>query len=116
MTVARRDVVDARHGAQRFRTAFENGAHLRARQVPQASHGAGLHRDTLADDGDAVDELLHLGEDVAGQQNRTALGLDLPDRLGECGLHDRVEAAGRLVKQQQLSPRRERGDQRDPLP
>ena len=64
-----------------------------------------------------VAERLDLGQDVAGQQHGAAVGLALGvDPLLEDRLHQRVEAGGRLVEEQQLDVGGERGDQGDLLP
>ena len=69
-----------------------------------------------ADDAHPVGERLGLAEDVAGQQNRAPAVAQLGHALAEGLLHQRVEAAGRLVEQVELGVRRERGDERDLLP
>ena len=69
-----------------------------------------------ADDADAVAQRLDLGEDVAGQQHGRAVLGDPVDLAVEHLLHERVEAAGRLVEEVQLGRGREGGDERDLLP
>ena len=84
--------------------------------MTQLGDGPRLDGRAVADDRHPIRELLHLGEDVARQQHGLARGLHLADRLRECGLHEGVEAAGRLVEEEQLGIGGERGDKRDLLP
>ena len=76
----------------------------------------GLLRTAGADDAHPVAQRFDLGEDVARQQHGAAFGLDLADAVLEDGFHQRVETGGRLVEDQQLGVRRERGDEADLLP
>ena len=69
----------------------------------------------LADDRDPVAGLLDLGQDVAREEDRAALGLRLADDLVERLLDERVEARRRLVEDQQVGPVLERDDQADLL-
>ena len=64
-----------------------------------------------AKDPNPVADRLDLAEDVRGQEDRLAALLGLAHRLAERHLHQRIEAAGRLVEDQQLRAARERGDQ-----
>src|SRR5699024_12223015 len=59
---------------------------------------SGLHRSTVADDGDGVAELLDLGEDVAGQKDGAAVISQFANQLGEGGLHQRIEPGRRLIE------------------
>ena len=54
------------------------------------------------EDGDPVADVLHVGQQVAGQDDRLALLAELADQLLDLGGADRVEARGRLVEQDQL--------------
>ena len=54
------------------------------------------------DDGDAVDDALHLVELVGREEDRATLGDRLPDDARELLLHQRVESGGRLVEYQEL--------------
>ena len=85
--------------------------------MAQVGQGAGLDRAAVPDDGDPVAERLDLGQDVAGQQHGAVAAAHLlADHLAEHRLHQRVQAGGRLVEQQQLDVGGERGDQRHLLP
>ena len=61
-----------------------------------------LDEPAVADDRDAVAGPLDLGQDVARQEDRAALGLRLADERVERLLDERVEARRRLVEDQQL--------------
>jgi hypothetical protein len=67
-----------------------------------------------ADDHDAIDELLHLGEHVARHQHRAALRGQLAQESAHPRDALRVEAVGRLVEHQHLRVP-ERTCQREPL-
>ena len=87
----------------------------RAGEVPQLVERAGLDRAPGPDDPHAMAERLDLGEDVAGQQHGAARGADLGDALLEDRLHQRVQAGGGLVEDQQLGVRGQRRHERDLL-
>ncbi len=87
-----------------------------AGEVAHLGEGAGLHRAAAPDDRDPVGQLLHLGQDVAGQQHRPSGLLGLADHVLEDDLHQRVQARGGLVEQQQLGVGGQRGDDGDLLP
>lgn len=71
----------------------------------------------MVHDGEPVAQRLDLGQDVTGQQHGAVVStLRLPDHLAELLLHQRVQARGRLIEQQQLYVRRERGDECHLLP
>ena len=69
----------------------------------------------VADDRHPVARLLDLGQDVARQEDRPALGLGLADDRVELLLDERVEPGGGLVEEQQLRPVLQRDDQPDLL-
>src|SRR5665647_3282084 len=79
VAVERLKVVHPGQGRETVGAAAERDGHLRARQVAELRDGARLDGGAVADDRHAVGELLHLGEDVAGQQHRAAVGLHLAD-------------------------------------
>ena len=88
----------------------------RAGEVAQLGEVAGLDHPAVADDRHGVAQPFHLAEDVAAQQHG---GTPLAQRLhlvAEDGLHQRVEPGRRLVEEEQLGVRRQRGHQRDLLP
>jgi hypothetical protein len=85
-------------------------------QVPQLGQRAGLHRAAVADDRDPVRQRLGLGQDVAGQQDGAAVLAFAGDAVAEGGFHQRVQAAGGLVEQEELGVAGQRGDQGDLLP
>ena len=105
-----------RYGVQVGGLRVGLGDHRRARQVTQLGQRAVLHGPTGAQDADPVAERLDLGQDVAREQHRAAGAGLLAHALREHRLHQRVEARGGLVEQQQLDVGGERGDQRHLLP
>ena len=68
----------------------------RSARVPDSTQRPG------ADDADPVAQPLDLGQDVAAQQHGVAVVAESVDVLLEDGLHQRVEARGRLVEHEQL--------------
>jgi hypothetical protein len=83
--------------------------------MSQLVEGAVLDDPSLPDDADAVAERLELGQDVAGQEDRSAALPELADVLFEAGLHQRIEPRRGLVQQIQLHVAGERRDQSDLL-
>ncbi len=65
----------------------------------------------LAQDPHAVAQRLDLAEDVRGEEHGLPALLGLPHALAEDHLHQRVQAAGRLIEQQQIGAGGEGGDQ-----
>ena len=70
----------------------------------------------LADQADPIGDVLHLGQDVRGEEDRAAALGGLGDQLVERLLHERVEAARRLVEDEQVGVVHERLDEPDLLP
>ena len=70
----------------------------------------------LPDQADAIGDVLYLGEDVRGEEDRAAALGGLGDELVERLLHERVEAARRLVEDEQVGIVHERLDEPDLLP
>ena len=58
------------------------------------------HEPSVPDDGDAVGDPLDLQELVRREEDRLAARLLLPQKIDELHLHQRVEAAARLVQDQ----------------
>ena len=56
----------------------------------------------LLDDGHAVAHALHFAQDVRGEEDRHPALVLLADELEELALHERVEAGGGLVEEEQL--------------
>ena len=56
----------------------------------------------LADDAHPGAQALHLAQDVRGEENGHAAGILLADQVEELALHERVEAGGRLIQEEQL--------------
>src|SRR5215207_9581581 len=110
------EVVHAGQRVEPHRRLRQLRGDRRTCEVPQLGERAGFHGATRADDADLVAQPLDLGKDVARQQNRSAFVLELVDALGEHRLHQGIEPRRRLVKNQQLDVRGERGDERDLLP
>src|SRR5579884_2082231 len=69
-----------------------------------------------ADDGDAVAELLHLGEQVARENDRDPLAGEPLDERAHVAHPRRVEAGRRLVQQEQPRRAQERGGDAEALP
>lgn len=88
----------------------------RPREVAHLVEGARLDDPPSADDADAIAERLGLGQDVARQERGPPLPHPFPHHVLEHGLHEGVEAGGRLVEEVQLDIGGERRDDRDLLP
>ena len=65
----------------------------------------------VSENPDSVAHRLHLAEDVRGEEDGLPALLGLLHAVPEGDLHQRVQAARRLVEQQQLRAGGERGDQ-----
>ncbi len=76
--------------------------------------GTFLHAPAARQDRDPIGRLLHLGQDVAGDEHRAPLGAERPDQLAD--LHDprRIQAVGGFVQDQERRILEEGG--RDPEP
>ena len=61
-------------------------------------------------------DVLHLVQQVGGQEHGLPAPRRLPDQGLELGLHQRVQPCGRLVHQQQVGPSHQRSHQHDLLP
>ena len=70
----------------------------------------------LADDRDAIGDVLHLGEDVRGEEHRAARRRALAHEAVELLLDEGVETARRLVEDEELRPVHQRLDEADLLP
>ena len=95
--------------------AGEAQLHLVVGEVAQRFGAVDLDEPAVADDRDAVAGPLDLGQDVARQEDRPALGLRLADERVERLLDQRVQARGGLVEDQQLRPVLERDHEPDLL-
>src|SRR5680860_26214 len=71
-------------------------------QMAELCERAALLCTPSSDDGDPITQRLNLRQDVAGQQYRPPLRLDLADAILEHRFHQRVEARRRLVENQQF--------------
>ena len=56
----------------------------------------------FADDADAGAQALDFAEDVGGEENGDAAGVFFADEVEEIALHERVEAGGGLIEEEQL--------------
>src|SRR5262245_21063828 len=83
-------VVYSTQGAQTVGRSGELGRDGRTGEMPHVGEGAGLNRPAEADDRHPVTERFHLGEDVAGEENRTPTCALLVDALLEDLFHQRV--------------------------
>ena len=77
--------------------------------VVLGNHPAGV------DDPDPVADLLHLAEQVPGQQHGPAVGAEFADQPAHVAHPGGVEAIGRLVQDHQLRVLQERGRDAEPL-
>ncbi len=73
--------------------------------------GADLHQPPGSEDGNPLAEGLDLAEDVRGKEYRLAVLLGFGDAVAECLLHEGVEAAGWLIKDEQVGAPHERRNQ-----
>ena len=81
-----------------------------ALKMAELGQGALVDEPAAAEDPDAVADGLDLAEDVRGQEDRLAALAGLADAGAEDQLHQGVEAARRLVEEQQVRAGGERGD------
>ena len=111
------DVADAIESGERGHrhVAGEAQLDLMVGKVAKRLHSIDLDQPALADDRDAIAGLLDLAEDVAGQEDRPALGLGLADDLVEGLLDERIETGRRLVEDQQVGSMLQRDDEPDLL-
>ena len=99
--------VQARIGAQpqilhRRRSAPQHRVDGRAGVTTHLVQRSGVDHASAADDADPVGQFLGLAEDVGRQQDAAAAGLLLGDLVLEHRLHERIQAGGRLVHDQQV--------------
>ena len=85
-------------------------------QVSKLGEGPLVDEPAVAEDADAIADRLHLAEDVRREEDRLPTLLRLEHGLTERHLHQRVEPARRLVKDQQVGSRRERRNELHLLP
>ena len=108
-----------RPGSERRRSSSAGVGQLDGEAAPGLAEQLGdpLDRDqpAAADDPDPVADPLHLVELVRGEEDGAAAVAFLGDEGEELLLHQRVEAAGRLVEDQQLGPVEGGEDQADLL-
>ena len=79
--------------------------------LPQGLHRVHRHHLTAPDDADAVTGALHLFKHVAGEEDGLALFLLRCHQVHKPALHERVQAAGGLVKDQDVRVVHEGGHQ-----
>ena len=70
----------------------------------------------VPNDADPIGDTLHLGQGVAGQEDRAPVGSDLTHHRLELPLNQRIETGAGFVHDQQIRPVHERLDQADLLP
>ncbi len=104
--------MDTRESGDGRRVVDDQRADRGTGQVSQLGEGAGLDRATTPDDRDGVADLLHLAQDVRGEQHRPSRVLDPLYVLGEDRLHQGVQAGGRLVEDVELGVDEEGGHER----
>ena len=83
-----------------LRLAAANLRHVGHRQ--QRVDAAQFLQLALVQNRDPIADVLHVGQQVAAHHDRLALVLELQDQVLHLAGADRVEAAGRLVEQDQL--------------
>ena len=88
---------------------------MRRVRCRSSAQGAALLRVAHADDAQPIAQRFDLGQDVAGEQHRSSLGLHLANAVLEYRLHERVESRRRFVEDQQLGVGGQRRDQADLL-
>jgi hypothetical protein len=115
MAIARPGVVNPRERFEAVERALGLDLDRGAREMAQFGEGPRLDRSAGTDDAHAIAERLDLGEYVAREQHGDALVGELANALLEDRLHQRVQATRRLIEDEQLGARRERGDERDLL-
>jgi signal transduction histidine kinase len=81
----------------------------------QLVDGAVGDEPTASDDTDPIADLLHLAEQVAGQQDGPPSGAEAADQVTHVGEARGVETVGRLVEDQQLGVLEEGGRYAEPL-
>jgi hypothetical protein len=97
--------------AQVRRLAVEGHLHGLGAQVAEFRQRALVDQPPVTKDADAVAERLHLAEDVRGEEHGLAALLGLVHAFPEGHLHQRVEATGRLVEDQEHGTGGERGNE-----
>src|SRR5262249_25829069 len=95
---------------RRSRPGEDNVDRLRG-EVAELGERAFGGQAPLAQDADAIAQRLDLAQDVRGEEDRLAARPRLLHRLPKSHLHQRIEAAGRLVQDQQVGATRERGNE-----
>ena len=104
-------LLELRHG----RIAGETKLHLVVGEIPQRIDAVHAHQPAIADDRHAIATALDFAQDVAGEEDRPAVGYPLAQQREERLLNERVEAGRRFVEQQQLGLVLQRRDQPDLL-
>src|SRR6266545_4437936 len=112
-----RDVAHAGQRRERVdrHVAGEAQLDLVVGEIAQRFDPVDLDELALTDDRDPIAGLLHLGQDVARQEDCSALVLCLSDDLVEGLLDQRVQTRGRLVEDQQIGTVLESHDEPDLL-
>ena len=108
--------MDTCQGGQGVRVVLDDGVDAGAQQGTDVVQGAVLHGASGTDNGDGVTEGLHLGQDVAGEQDGGALFCGLDHALAEDLLHEGVQAGGGLVEDEEVHRLAQGGDKGDLLP
>ena len=102
-------VARTRSGVGRVHDGGAGGRGQRGQLVLQHEPAAVEHADPRA-------QLLDLGQQVAGQEDRRPGAVQLEQQLADLGDALRVQAVGRLVEHQQLGTAQQRAGQPEPLP
>ena len=103
------------HGSRALR--FEGAEAVAARGGgEQIAQRALVDHAALADDRDAVAELLDLVEQMAGKQDRDPFAREATDEVAHVAHPGGVEPGGRLVEQKQPRLPQQRGGDPEPLP
>jgi len=107
---------DARDLGQVRRRRGERGVDRQRGQVTHLRQRAHLDQLTGTQDRHPVAQRLDLAEDVRRQEDSVPPPPRLRNALAERLLHQRIQPAGRLIQDQQVGPRAQRGDQQHLLP
>src|SRR6266702_1745153 len=91
--------------------AFQEGA-LQGRfpvTLAQSARGAGVGHRSPVQNGDAVANLLGVGERMRGEKRGSPLGLELQEQVLGVGARLGVQAAHRFVENVKIAPRKKAG-------
>jgi hypothetical protein len=85
-----------------WRRSVEGGVDREGREVPHLCEGADLDEFAVAEDRDTIRERLDFAQDVRRKEHRLPASPRLADAFAERFLPERVQAARRLVEDEQI--------------